>query len=138
MLGVSCSGLFDKPESELSSETYLLLPTHSFFLGVILVGVVHLTYSDNLGLWDFIALMFFVFLLILLFIASKCRYVIEGPKDSKVFIYGDIFREERIPRDRIMIKRVWPRVGLYKLYVGPITFYILSNDQAISDYINMS
>jgi hypothetical protein len=115
-----------------------------FFLGVIFIGVLHMKShnyyqdSNDLGLWGPLTLLLVVQLLALIFIAWKCRYVIRDPKDLRSFIYGDIFRHDKIPSDRLTIKKVWARMGLYKVYVGPIYFYILSDDKIINDYIKLS
>lgn len=115
-----------------------------FFFGVIFTGVLHIKLNnyyqniDNVEQFGILTLLFLLLLFGLIFIVRKCKYVIEDPEDRRSFIYGDIVRHDKIARNRLTVKKIWKRMGLHKIYVGSISFYIISEEEIIDDYIQSS
>lgn len=65
----------------------------------------------------------------------KFRYVIQDPDNSRNFIYGNFINGYRIPKDSLLLKKMPIARGIYKVSVDSATFYILSDEETVNEYI---
>lgn len=71
----------------------------------------------------------------LILLMTKCKYVVHCD-DPKYFIYGDVSRQNKIQKDRLFIKTIYKKLGLYKVDTADTSFFILTENQLVDSYLN--
>lgn len=71
----------------------------------------------------------------LILLLTKCRYVVQSD-DPKYFLFGDVSRQKKIQKDRLIIKKISKHLGLYKVDSGDTSFFILTENHLVDNYLN--
>ncbi|MEQ9415489.1 MAG: hypothetical protein RIF39_16755 [Cyclobacteriaceae bacterium] len=80
-------------------------------------------------------LLFAFNLFLFVFVITKCRYIILNQNNGNLFISRGIGREIMITKTNLLIKKVIPSVGLYKVLSDVDKFYIFSTERRIEEYL---